>query len=155
MRIAIGSDHVGLGLKLYIAAYLRSKGHDVTDYGATGEERTDYPLYGYAVGQAVVSGSFDLGVLICGTGVGICIAANKVKGIRAAVCSEPYSARLSRQHNDANIVAFGSRVVGQAIAEMIVDEFISARFEGGRHQRRVDMISNIESEGVPNAEAGH
>lgn len=147
MKIAIGSDHVGYGLKQYIADYLRSKGHETVDYGTNGEERVDYPVYGEAVGRAVASGICERGILICGTGVGISIAANKVKGIRACVCSEPYSARLARQHNDANIIAFGSRVVGTALAEMIVDEFMSAEFEGGRHQRRIDMISMIETEG--------
>lgn len=146
MKIAIGSDHVGYELKLHIADYMRSKGHEVIDYGANSEERVDYPVYGSAVGKAVVSGKCDRGVLVCGTGIGISIAANKVKGVRAAVCSEPYSARLARQHNDANIVAFGSRVVGTALAEMIVDEFFSAEYEGGRHQRRLDMIAKIEME---------
>lgn len=151
MKIAIGSEHVGYALKLYIADYMRSKGHEVMDYGTFNEERVDYPVYGRAVGKAVVSGKCERGILVCGTGIGISIAANKVKGVRAAICSEPYSARLARQHNDANIVAFGSRVVGIALAEMIVDEFFSAEYEGGRHQRRLDMIAKIEMEVYPNA----
>lgn len=154
MKIAIGSDHVGYKLKLHIADYLRLKGHNAIDYGTDNEERTDYPIYGEIVGRVVASGQCQRGILVCGTGVGISIAANKVKGVRAAVCSEPYSARLARQHNDANIIAFGSRVVGTALAEMIVDEFFLAEYEGGRHQSRVDMILKIESEGSLDAEAG-
>jgi ribose 5-phosphate isomerase B len=147
VKIAIGSDHVGYGLKLHISEYLRSKGHEIVDYGTVGEERVDYPVYARMVGKAVASGECERGVLVCGTGVGISIAANKVRGIRAAVCSEPYSARLSRQHNDANIIAFGSRVVGASLAEMIVDEFFSVEYEGGRHQHRLDLISGMENEG--------
>ena len=114
------------------------------NYGTDTAERTDYPIYGKKVAEAVASGECELGILICGTGIGISLAANKVKGIRAAVCSEPYSARLTRQHNNANIIAFGARVVGESVAEMIVDEFLSAEYEGGRHQNRIDMISAIE-----------
>lgn len=146
MKIAIGSDHVGYPLKKHIIDYLSEKGYECVDFGADSEERTDYPIYGKRVAYAVVSGEYDKGILICGTGIGISLAANKVKGIRAAVCSEPYSARLSRQHNNANIVAFGARVIGSATAEMIVNEFLSAEYEGGRHQKRIDMISEIESE---------
>ena len=155
MKIAIGSDHVGYGLKVHIAGLLRTWGHEVVDFGANGEERTDYPIYGFRVGHAVASGECKRGVLVCGTGVGISIAANKVKGIRAVVCSEPYSARLARQHNDANIVALGARVIGTATAEMIVEEFFSAQYEGGRHQKRIDMIAEIEAGGTPDVEAGH
>lgn len=146
MKIAIGNDHVGFRLKEHIRDYLAAKGYEMVDFGTDSEERCDYPVYGKKVADAVASGECDLGVLICGTGIGISLAANKVKGIRAAVCSEPYSARLSRQHNQANIIAFGARVVGEAVAEMIVDEFLAAEYEGGRHQRRIDMISEIEGE---------
>jgi len=146
MKIAIGSDHVGFPLKQHIIQYLKEKGHVVTDLGTDGTERVDYPVYGKKVAKEVVSGAVDRGILICGTGVGISIAANKVHGIRAVVCSEPYSARLARQHNNANIVAFGGRVVGESIAEMIVDEFLETEYEGGRHQKRIDMISEIEKE---------
>ncbi len=145
MRIAIGNDHVAVELKNHIKAYIEAKGHTVVNFGTDSTDRADYPVYGLKVAKAVASGECDLGVLICGTGIGISLAANKVKGIRAAVCSEPYSARLTRQHNNANIIAFGARVVGQSVAEMIVDEFLSAEFEGGRHQRRIDMISSIEN----------
>lgn len=144
MKIAIGCDHVGYRLKLHIIEHLRSKGHEMVDLGCDSEERCDYPVYGEAVARAVSGGECECGVLICGTGVGISLAANKVKGIRAVVCSEPYSAKLSKQHNNANIVAFGARVVGEAMAEMIVDEYLAASFEGGRHADRVALISDIE-----------
>lgn len=144
MKIAIGNDHVALEMKEHIKAYLQEKGHEIIDCGTNSSERTNYPIYGKRVAELVKSKECDYGVLICGTGVGISLAANKVDGIRAVVCSEPYSARLSRQHNNANIVAFGARVVGLATAEMIVDEFFSAEYEGGRHQKRIDMISAIE-----------
>lgn len=144
MKIAIGNDHIGVELKEHIKKYLEDKNYTVFDYGTNSTERCDYPVYGKKVADAVADGECDFGILICGTGVGISLAANKVKGIRAVVCSEPYSAKLSRQHNNTNIVAFGARVIGSATAEMIVDEFLNAEFEGGRHQRRVDMISAIE-----------
>ncbi len=144
MKIAIGNDHVAVEMKQHIQKYLEDKGHEVINCGTDSGERTDYPIYGKRVADLVAGGECDLGVLICGTGVGISLAANKVSGIRAVVCSEPYSARLSRQHNNANIVAFGARVVGMATAEMIVDEFLAAEYEGGRHQKRIDMIAAIE-----------
>lgn len=144
MRIAIGNDHIAVHMKEHIKSYLEGKGFEVVDFGTNSEERCDYPIYGKKVADAVASGDCEFGVLICGTGVGISLVANKVKGIRAVVCSEPYSARLSRQHNNANIVAFGARVIGGAMAEMIVDEFFDAEYEGGRHQKRVEMISAIE-----------
>lgn len=144
MKIAIGNDHIAVEMKDYIKEHLQNKGHEIIDCGTNSTDRTDYPIYGKRVAELVASKECDYGVLICGTGVGISLAANKVDGIRAVVCSEPYSARLSRQHNNANIVAFGARVVGLATAEMIVDEFFSAEYEGGRHQKRIDMISAIE-----------
>ncbi len=147
MKIAIGNDHIGYQLKNHIQDYLSQKGHEIVDFGTDGEERTDYPIYGKKVADAVAKGICEKGILICGTGVGISIAANKVHGIRAVVCSEPYSARLARQHNDANIVAFGARVIGSSTAEMIVDEFLNNEYEGGRHQKRIDMIAAIEKEG--------
>ena len=144
MKIAIGNDHVAVGMKNHITEYLTAKGYEIVNFGTDTSERCDYPVYGKKVAEAVVRGECELGILICGTGIGISVAANKVKGIRAAVCSEPYSARLTRQHNNANIIAFGARVVGEATAEMIVDEFLNAEYEGGRHQTRIDMISAIE-----------
>lgn len=145
MKVAIGNDHTAVELKKHITKYLEAKGYTVVNLGADTDESSDYPLYGEKVGKAVASGECDLGVAICGTGIGISLAANKIKGIRAAVCSEPYSARLTRQHNNANIIAFGARVVTTEMAEKIVDEFFGAEFEGGRHQRRVDMITAIEN----------
>ena len=144
MILAIGCDHTAYELKKLIVAHLKSKGHEVRDYGCDGPESTDYPIYGERVGRAVACGECELGVLICGTGVGISLSANRVRGIRAAVCSEPYSAEMARRHNNCNIIAFGARVVGQDLALMIVDHFLNARFEGGRHARRVDMIEAID-----------
>lgn len=144
MKIAIGGDHVGQLLKPEIIEFLKKLGHEVKDFGTYTTERTDYPIYAKQVAESVVNGEYDKGVLICGTGVGISIAANKVKGVRAVCCSEPYSAKLSRQHNDTNILAFGSRVVGLELAKMIVEEWLSAEYEGGRHAKRVEMISEIE-----------
>jgi ribose 5-phosphate isomerase B len=146
MKIAIGNDHVAVEMKKHIKKYLEDKGYEIVNFGTDSNERCDYPIFGKKVAKAVASGECELGILICGTGVGISLAANKVKGIRAAVCSEAYSARLTRQHNNANIIAFGARVVGEATAEMIVDEFLSAEYEGGRHQRRIEMITAIEKE---------
>ena len=145
MRIAIGNDHTAVDLKNTIVDYLTELGYDVINLGTDSRESCDYPVYGEKVGRAVADGQADLGIAICGTGVGISLAANKVKGVRACVCSEPYSARLSRQHNDTNILAFGARVVGSELAKMIVDEWLAAEFEGGRHKRRVDMIMDIEN----------
>jgi len=145
MKIAIGNDHVAVEMKKHIISYLKGKGYEIINFGTDSDERVDYPVYGKRVADAVSSGECDLGILICGTGIGISLAANKVKGIRAAVCSEPYSAALTRRHNNANIIAFGARVVGSAVAESIVDAFLEAEFEGERHARRVDMIRDIEN----------
>ena len=144
MKIGVANDHASVEMKQQVVAYLKEKGYDVVNYGTDSTESCDYPVYGEKIGHAVVSGEVDFGIAICGTGLGISLAANKVHGIRAAVCSEPYTARLSRQHNDANILAFGSRVIGIELAKMIIDEFLGAEFEGGRHQRRVDMIMDVE-----------
>ena len=144
MRIGIGNDHSAVEMKKEIAAFLEAKGYEVVNYGTDSSESCHYPEYGEKVGRAVVAKEVDLGILICGTGFGISLAANKVKGVRAVVCSEPYTAKLSRQHNNANILAFGARVVGSEMAKMIVSEWLEAEFEGGRHQTRIDMISDIE-----------
>lgn len=144
MRIGIGNDHVAIELKNTIKEHLEQQGYEVVDFGTNSPERFDYPISGYKVGKAVASGDVDLGVLICGTGVGISLAANKVHGIRACVCSDPYSAKLSREHNNTNIIAFGARVVGPELAKMIVNEWLGATFQGGRHQRRIDMLAEIE-----------
>lgn len=146
MKIAIGCDHGGYALKLAVKKHLEEKGYEVVDYGCHSTESVDYPVYGEKVGRAVAGGECELGVLICGTGIGISLAANRVKGVRAAVCSEPYSAEMTRRHNNANIIAFGARVVGEGTAMTIVDAFLGAKFEGGRHARRVDMLEAIRPE---------
>ncbi|EGG82289.1 ribose 5-phosphate isomerase B [Lachnospiraceae bacterium 2_1_46FAA] len=145
MRIGIGNDHAAVEMKEQIVAFLEELGHEVVNYGTDTNDSCDYPVYGEKVGRAVVDGDVECGILICGTGVGISIAANKVKGVRAVVCSEPYSAKLSKQHNNTNILAFGARVIGIELAKMIVEEWLNTEFEGDRHQRRVDMISDIEN----------
>ena len=145
MKIGIGNDHSALDLKKVVVEHLQNEGYEVVDYGTYTKESCNYPEFGEKVARAIVAGEVDLGVLICGTGVGISLAANKVKGIRAAVCSEPYTAQMVRSHNNAQIIAFGARVVGDEMAKMIVDSFLNAEFEGGgRHQKRVDMIMDIE-----------
>ncbi len=145
MKIAMGNDHTAIELKNIIKAFVEEKGYEVLDFGTNSPESCDYPVYGEKVGRAVASGQADLGIAICGTGVGISLAAGKVKGIRACVCSEPYTARLSKMHNNSNVLAFGARVVGSEMAKMITEEWLNARYEGGRHQRRVDMLMEIEN----------
>lgn len=145
MRIVIASDHAAVELRQEMADEARSLGHEVTDLGPAPGEAVDYPVNGAKVGRLVAAGDYDLGLLACGTGVGISIAANKVPGIRAAVCSEPFTAKLSRQHNDSNVLAVGARVVGSGLARMIVREWLTAEFEGGRHARRVGLITDLEA----------
>ena len=144
MRVAIGNDHSAVELKEIIADYVRELGHEAINLGTDTTQSCDYPLYGEKVGRAVVSGEADLGIAICGTGLGISLAANKVKGVRACVCSEPYTARMSRLHNNTNVLCFGARVVGSELAKMITQVWLETEFEGGRHQRRVDQIMEIE-----------
>ena len=145
--IAIGSDHAAFAFKEEIKAHLVEKGFHVQDYGTFGPEQVDYCDFGFRVGEAVACGECEKGLLFCGTGVGISISANKVKGIRAVVCSEPYSAQLSRAHNDANILALGARVVGIELAKMIVDVWLQTDFEGGRHAGRNEKIARYERQG--------
>ena len=145
MRIGIGNDHSGVEMKREIVKFLQEQGHEVVNYGTDESTRCDYPVYGEKVGRAVTAGDVDRGILICGTGLGISLAANKVRGVRAVVCSEPCTARLSRQHNDANVLAFGARIIGIEMANMIVETWLSTEFEGGRHQRRVDMVMEMEN----------
>lgn len=145
MKLAIASDHAGYELKAVLIEYLESKGYEVVNLGTDSPDSVDYPDYGKAVGEYIASKKADLGIAICGTGVGISISANKVKGIRCACVSEPYSAKMTRLHNDANIIAFGARVVGLDVAKMILDEFLGTEFEGGRHFRRVQKIMDIEA----------
>ena len=143
MKIAIGSDHVGLELKPVIVDYLKELGCEIKDFGTYSEERTDYPIYGVKVAEAVAKGDYDCGIVICGTGIGISIAANKVKGIRCALCSDCFSAEATREHNDANILALGGRVVGVGLALKIVDTFLNTPFSN--EERHIRRISKIES----------
>ena len=145
MIIGFGNDHAGAALKKKVMEHVASLGHECIDYGVQEGEAADYPLPGRAVAEGVISGEIEKGVLICGTGIGISIAANKVPGIRAAVCSEPFSARMCVEHNDCQIIAFGARVVGEGEACAITDAFLEARFQGGRHAKRVELIGAIEA----------
>lgn len=144
MKIAMGNDHTAVEMKKEIQAYVEAKGYEVIDFGTNETASCDYPEYGEKVGRAVAAGEADYGIAICGTGIGIGIAAGKVKGIRVCTCSEPYSAKLSRMHNNSNVLTFGARVVGAEMAKMIVDEWLDNQYEGGRHQRRVDQLMEIE-----------
>lgn len=143
--IALGSDHAAFEFKEEIKSYLVEKGYDVQDFGTCNTERVDYCDFGFRVGEAVAAGTCEKGIVFCGTGVGIAISANKVKGIRAVVCTEPFSAKLSREHNDSNVLALGARVVGIELAKMIVDVWLASRFEGGRHLERINKIAEYES----------
>ena len=144
MKIGIGNDHAAVELKQQISEYLISKGYEVVNYGTDSLQSCDYPVYGEKVGRAVADGEVDLGVVICGTGVGISLAANRVKGVRACVCSEPATAHLSRLHNHANVIAFGARIVGLELAKAIVDAFLQTiPSEDDRHIRRVRMLDEI------------
>jgi ribose 5-phosphate isomerase B len=145
MRIAVASDHVALEMKFEAIIHLESLGHVTVDVGTYGPERCDYPVFAAKACAEVLEGRAGLAVLICGTGVGMGIAANKHRGIRCCVCSEPYSAKLSRQHNDSNAISFGSRVIGVETAKMILDAWLEAEFEGGRHAARVEMLRLIEA----------
>lgn len=144
MKLAIGNDHAAVEMKKEILAYLEEKGYEVINVGTDSTESFSYPVSGYKVAKMVAGGEVDGGILICGTGIGISLAANKVKGIRACACSDPYTAKMSKMHNNTNIIAFGARVIGVETAKMIVDEWLGAEYEGGRHQARVDMITEIE-----------
>jgi len=144
MKIGIANDHTAVEMKKEVTAYLESLGHEVINFGTDSTESTDYPIWGEKVANAVASGEVEKGIAICGTGLGISLACNKVHGIRACVCSDPYTARLSKQHNNTNIIAFGARVIGIETAKMIVEEWLNAEYEGGRHQTRIDMITEIE-----------
>ncbi len=144
MKIVLGSDHGGLELKNAIAEHLKSKGHEINDIGTHSPESCDYPIYGEKAAREVMTGSYDFGIVVCGTGIGISLAANKVKGIRCALASDCFSAKMAKEHNNANMIALGARVTGQGLALQIVDSYLEAQFEGGRHQRRIDLISKIE-----------
>ncbi len=144
MKIAIGNDHAAVELKNCIKAYLLEAGYEVDDLGIGEGEKIDYPLIAEKVALEVVNKHSDLGIVMCGTGIGVSISANKIKGIRAACCSDPYSAKMSREHNDANILCFGSRVVGGELAKMIVKNWLDAKFLGERHLRRVELINKLD-----------
>ncbi|MHB8126333.1 MAG: ribose 5-phosphate isomerase B [Desulfitobacteriaceae bacterium] len=144
MRIALGSDHGGFQLKEEINKHLQSQGIEVLDCGTNSRDSVDYPHYGLAVGQALLKDKVDLGIIICGTGQGISMAANKLPGIRAALCTETYSARMSREHNNANVLALGGRITGVGLALDIVDVFLNTDFAGGRHCKRLDLIAALE-----------
>jgi ribose 5-phosphate isomerase B len=153
-RIAIGSDHAGFELKQHLVSRLRSAGHEVLDLGTDSTESCDYPPYCAAVGRAVRDGSAEMGIVLGGSGQGEQLAANKVHGVRAALCNCLYTARMARSHNDANVLSMGARVVGIGLAEEIVDLFLATPFEGGRHQRRVDQLMAIEREESQRRDAG-
>ncbi len=148
MKIAIGSDHAGFHLKERIKEFLKAKGHEVIDFGTNSEDSTHYPLFAKNVALAVQRGEADRGILVCGTGIGMSITANKFKGIRAALCLNEYMARMSRLHNDANILCLGDRVLGEELALSIVEVWIETPFEGGRHRKRLDLIADIERESL-------
>ncbi|MDF7775881.1 ribose 5-phosphate isomerase B [Sphingomonas sp. AOB5] len=143
-RIAIASDHAAYAMKSELAEWLREIGHDVTDLGTNGPESVDYPDYGYRVGQAVATGEAAFGVAICGSGIGISIAVNRVPQARCALVSEPLSARLARNHNDANVIALGARLIGVEMAKACIVTFLNSEFDGGRHQGRVDKLTHPE-----------
>jgi len=147
MKVAVGCDHAGFELKEVVIATLRRLGAEVVDFGTYSRESVDYPDYGERVGRAVASGEVDRGVVLCGTGIGISIAANKVPGVRAALCHDVYSARMSRAHNDANVLAMGARVIGPGLAEAIVEAWLLTPFEGGRHALRVEKLNRIGKDG--------
>ena len=143
MKIAIASDHGGYGLKQKVLDHVSARGFEVIDLGTNSEESVDYPVYGQLCGETVASGKADLGIVICGTGIGISIAANKVHGIRCGLCTSVELAHLTKQHNNANILALGGRTTPENLAIDIVDEWLDTEFEGGRHKRRVDMLDNM------------
>jgi ribose 5-phosphate isomerase B len=145
VQIAIASDHAGLELRKVIAEHLAQAGHTVTDHGPDSGDSVDYPDYAEKVARAVVGDASDLGVLVCGSGIGMSIAANKVQGVRAALCANAYLGEMARAHNNANVLCLGERITGVGLALTIVDAFVSTKFEGGRHSRRVDKIAELET----------
>ncbi len=147
MRIALGSDHAGYDLKTHLISYVEAAGYETVDLGTDSAESVDYPSFCAAVGRAVVEGDADWGIVMGGSGQGEQLAANKVRGVRAALCNCSYTARMARAHNDANVLSIGARIVGLGLAEEIVDLFATTDFEGGRHQRRVDQVMAIENQG--------
>jgi ribose 5-phosphate isomerase B len=147
MRIVIGSDHAGFDLKEALRQWLQDAGHEVIDVGTDSEASCDYPVFGAAVAREVAAGDADRGVAVCGSGIGICMAANKIPGVRAAVIRTAEDAEMSRRHNDANVACFGGRVTAMAEAERALGSFLDTDFEGGRHERRVDLLAELDAEG--------
>jgi ribose 5-phosphate isomerase B len=144
MKFYIATDHAGVDLKDYTVELLKQKGHEVVDLGPFNKERVDYPDYAVKVAQSVLADSASQGILICGSGIGMSMAANRFHGIRAALCHDAYTAQVARQHNDANILCFGERIIGQGVAESIIDSWLASSFEGGRHCGRVEKIESIQ-----------
>ena len=144
MRLAVGSDHAGRRLRLEISQHLSEQGHEVVDLGTQGEQSVDYPDFAVSVAEAVAASKTDLGILVCGTGVGMSMAANRIPGVRAALCFNEFMARATRAHNDANVLCLGERVIGVDTALGIVDAFVAGQFEGGRHERRVAKINALD-----------
>lgn len=144
MKVAIGADHAGFSLKAFLRGWLEQKGHEVNDLGTDSEDPVDYPPFCAAVGRAVVNGQADLGIVLGGSGQGEAISANKVHGVRAALCNDLFTARLAREHNDANVLSMGARIVAPQLAAEILEVFLSTKFGGGRHQPRIDQIKQIE-----------
>ncbi len=148
MRIALGADHAGYALKEHLRGHLKAEGHEVEDFGTHSEASTDYPDYAREVGRAVAEGTAERGILVCGSGTGMAIAANKVPGVRAANCFDPFTSHMARAHNDINILAVAGRILAPEFAEEVVKEFLQTPFEGDRHQRRLDKIHALEPSGV-------
>ena len=145
MKIVVGADHAGYPLKKHLVAFLEARGHEVDDRGTFSADSVDYPDVAAVVASAVAAGEAERGILVCGTGIGVAIAANKVDGVRAATCNDLFTAAMARRHNDANVLALGARVVGEGLAEGIVESYLAAAYEAGRHQRRVEKIHALES----------
>jgi ribose 5-phosphate isomerase B len=150
MKIAIGSDHAGFKLKETVKEFLKTSGIEVIDFGTHSEESADYPDFAFPVAEAVVKKEFDFGILICGTGIGMSITANKVAGIRAALCNDLFTANYSKEHNDANVLCMGGRIVGEGLAKAIVQTWLERKFQGGRHERRVKKIEEYETKAHSN-----
>lgn len=145
MKIAIGSDHGGFELKPALIDYVKELGHEIVDFGVSSGEKANYPDYGIKVAEAVASGEYDAGIVICGTGIGTSIAANKVKGIRCACANEVFSAKMAKEHNNANVLALGARVIGEEVAKMAVYQWLNSEFQGGRHSERIQIITDYEN----------
>ena len=147
MKISIGCDHGAYALKEHLKTYLADRGHEVVDCGTDSTDSCDYPIFAREAARLVAGGSCQRGIVLCTTGIGVSICANKVHGVRCALCSDPYSAEMTRRHNDANMLAMGAGIIGKNMAERIADVFLSTEFEGGRHQRRIDLMMDLEADG--------